>query len=159
MQLIHLRSLYKNQDFLFTNSLPSCFFVSFRFLVSFVIEAAIAANATASTASTASVPSTDVKGVGDGETKNKRQVNDYLRTPGTSVDRSLNDQGPQAFPLQLSHGIYNQPRVPLYTRRPTSNVAHKPQVTEDDVEQEHQRQVRLFIRSCFLFLELACKNA
>lgn len=126
------------------------FFLSFfiRFLVSFVIEAAIAANATASRASATSA---DVTGVGDGETKNKRQVNEYLRTPGTGVASSLNDQGPQAFPLQLSHGIYNQPRVPLYTRRPTSTVAHKPQVTEDDVEQEHQRQVRSIVLDFVFF--------
>lgn len=108
----------------------------FSSLVSFVIEAAVAANATASTP----VPSGgDVKSASDAEPKNKRQVDEYLRTPGTSAAASLNDQGPQAFPLQLSHGIYSQQRAPLYTRRPTA-ISHKPQVTEDDVEQEQQQQ-------------------
>lgn len=129
-------------NLLFSTSLISLnFHFSLSSLVSFVIEAAVAANATASTAT--SVTSADVKSVSDAEPKNKRQVDEYLRTPGTSAASSLNDQGPQAFPLQLSHGIYNQQqRVPLYTRRPTT-ISHKPQVTEDDVEQEQpQRQVR-----------------
>lgn len=111
--------------------------------VSFVIEAAVAANATASPSSSAG--GGDVKNAADSEPKNKRQVDEYLRTAGTSAAASLNDQGPQAFPLQLSHGIYSQQqsqqqqRSPLYTRRPAP-ISHKVQVTEDDVEQEQQQQ-------------------
>lgn len=112
-------------------------------LVSFVIEAAIAANATASAGKS------DGKSVVETE-KNKRQVNQYLRTPGSSAATSLGTEPePQAFPLQLSHGIYSQQRVPLYTRRPTS--ISKPQVTEDVDEQElqPQQQVRCDFYFCF----------
>lgn len=97
-----------------------------------MIEAAVASNATASASKS------DGKSVGETE-KNKRQVNQFLRTPGTSAATSLGTEPePQAYPLQLSHGIYSQQRVPLYTRRPT--VISKPQVTEDIDEQELQPQ-------------------
>lgn len=73
------------------------------------------------------------------DTKNKRQVGQFLRTPGASQATSIGTESePQAFPLQLSHGIYSQQRVPLYTRFPT--VLPKQQVTEDTDEQEPQQQ-------------------
>lgn len=79
-----------------------------------------------------------MKGV-DSETKNKRQANQFLRTPGTNVATSIGTESePQALQLQLSHGIYGQQRVPLYTRRPT--MIPKSQVNEDTEEQEPQQQ-------------------
>lgn len=76
--------------------------------------------------------------------KNKRQIEQFLASPGASIDGSLGydtEQLPQAYPLQLTHGIYNQPqRLPLYTRRPTGS-SKSPLVPEDDViEQERQLQ-------------------
>lgn len=113
-----------------------------------MIEAAVAANATASAGKS------DGKSVVETE-KNKRQVNQYLRTPGTSAATSLGTEPePQAFPLQLSHGIYSQQRVPLYTRRPTT--ISKPQVTEDVDEQELQPQQQ--VRCDFYFLLLINTN-
>lgn len=69
--------------------------------------------------------------------KNKRQINQFLRNPGTSASISIAE--PQAFPLQLSHGIYSQQRLPLYTRRPITK-----QVTEDTEEQDPQQVHQLF---------------
>ncbi|XP_031624006.1 putative uncharacterized protein DDB_G0291608 [Contarinia nasturtii] len=102
-------------------------------VVSFVIEAVLAvANATASSTDS------ETRNTFDSDTKNKRQVNQYIRTPGTSAATSVGtESGPQVFPLQLSHSIYQQ-RLPLYTRRPTT--VSKPQVTEDVNEQEPQQQ-------------------
>lgn len=121
--------------------------------VSIVIKAAIAVNATASTVSSAATA----------EPKSKRQVDQYLRTPGASVSSSLGidgEQDPQAYPLQLSHNIYNQQRLPLYTRRPTTIA--KPQVSDDDLEQAQQPQqqvrsiiFRYFLNYSILFIRLA----
>lgn len=111
-----------------------------------IFEAALAANATASTA-----VNSDGDGGGGGngadakktiETeKNKRQIEQFLGSPGASIDGTLGydtDQFPQAYPLQSTHGIYNQP---LYTRRPTAGSSKSPVLPEDDViEQERQLQ-------------------
>lgn len=105
-----------------------------------MIKAALAANSTAIT-STGNSP--EMRSAVDSETKNKRQVNQYLRTPGTSAITSIGtDSGPQVFPLQLSQGVYSQQRVPLYTRRPTT--ASKPQAIDDgEEEQEPQQQLQV----------------
>lgn len=118
-------------------------------VVSLILEAALAANATASTASTAvnsggggggGAKGADSKKPAETE-KNKRQIEQFLGSPGASIDGTLgydNVQLPQAYPLQLSHGIYNQP---LYTRRPTTGSSKSPVLPEDDViEQERQLQ-------------------
>lgn len=104
------------------------------FLVSISIEATNAKNATASNNS-------EVKSV-DSDTKNKRQVNQFLRTPETNMATSIGiESEPQALPLQLSHGIYSQQRVPLYTRRPTT--IPKSQVNEEDIEEQEPQQQQL----------------
>lgn len=112
------------------------------------MEAALAANATASTPA----PTTVKSGGGGGGSKadskkpvetekNKRQIEQFLGSPGASIDGTLgydNVQLPQAYPLSLSHGIYNQP---LYTRRPSTGSSKSPVGPEDDViEQERQLQ-------------------
>lgn len=98
----------------------------------------MAANSTALPSASSLSSSSDVESVAS-DTKNKRQVDQYLRTPGASASTAIGSEGgPQAFPLQLSHGIYSQSRLPLYTRRPTT--ISKPQVTEENVEQEPQQQ-------------------
>lgn len=77
------------------------------------------------------------------ETKIKRQVNRYLRTPGTNAAKSFGTgTEPQVSPLQFSHGVYDQQRVPSYTRHPTT--LPKLKVPEDDEEQDPQQlqQVR-----------------
>lgn len=140
-------------------------FFSLDNLVSLILEAALAANATAST----SVNSDEGGGGGGGsgdnakkpvETeKNKRQIDQFLGSPGASIDGSLGydaEQGPQAYPLQLTHGIYNQQqRLPLYTRRPTGS-SKSPVFPEDDViEQERQLQSQQQVCSIYsLFLLL-----
>ncbi|XP_055309962.1 uncharacterized protein LOC129573479 isoform X2 [Sitodiplosis mosellana] len=113
-------------------------------VVSFVLKTAIAANATASTGSP------EMKNPVVLETKNKRQVNQYLRTPGTSASIGI-DSGPQVFPLQLSHGIYNQQRVPLYTRRPTT--VSKPQIVEnEELEPQPQQQQQSILPSYYNYI-------
>lgn len=105
-------------------------------LVSIVVEAASAANATAS------APNSDRKTL-NADIKNKRQINQFLRTPGGSASLPIGTE-PQAFPLQQSHGIYSQQRLPSYTRRPTPITK---QGAEDSEEQDphHQQQVyRIF---------------
>lgn len=118
--------------------------------VSLILEAALAANATASTIVNSDGGGGGGGGVGDAkksgetETKNKRQIEQFLGSPGASFDASLGydlEHGPQAYPSQLTHGIYNQQqRLPLYTRRPTGS-SKSPVLPEDDViEQERQLQ-------------------
>lgn len=107
-----------------------------------MIKIVVAVNATESSGP-------EIRSTVDSETKNKRQVNQYLRTPGTSAITSIGtDSGPQVFPL-YSQGLYSQQRVPLYTRRPTTIT--RAQVDEDEEEQEpqQQKQVRCFIRIQF----------
>lgn len=60
---------------------------------------------------------------------NKRQVHQYLRTPGTSSSIGT-DLGPQVF---STHDIYNQRRVPLYNQK-----------VENEGEPEPQQQVQHF---------------
>lgn len=97
-----------------------------------MIKIAIAAKQVNGTSSTGS---SEIRAV-DPDTKNKRQVNQYLQTPGTSAITIRRDSGPQVFPIQLSNGIYSQPS--LYTRRPTP--VSKPQIVENEEEQELQPQ-------------------
>lgn len=59
--------------------------------------------------------------------KNKRQVNQYLRTPGTSA--AADSAGPQVFP----HSIQ---RLPLYTRRPTTAAAEDENINEQELQQQ-----------------------
>lgn len=115
------------------------------FSVSFVIKLVVAVNATATASSGPEIRSTV-----DSETKNKRQVNQYLRMPGTSAISSIGtDSGPQLFPLQLSNGLYSQQRVPLYARRPTTITRAQADEDEEEQEPQQQQQVRCFIRIQF----------
>lgn len=110
-----------------------------------MIEAVFAANATASESKSDKHVSADIK--------NKRQVNQFLQTPGASAATSIGTESePQAFPLQLSHGIYSQQRLPLYTRRPTTITK---QVTEDTEIQEPQQQQQVE-QIFWIYSELYC---
>lgn len=97
-----------------------------------MIKVAVAAEQANATAG-----SPEIRAV-DSETKDKRQVNQYLRTPGTSAITIRTDSGPQVFPIQLPNGIHNQQRVPLYTRRPTT--VSKPNIVENEEEHEAYQQ-------------------
>lgn len=91
------------------------------------------------------------------ETKNKRQIEQFLGSPGASIDGTLGfdtEQLPQAYPLQLTHGIYNQPqRLPLYTRRPTSAVgsSKSPLILPEDDAVEQERQLQSQQQVCSIF--------
>lgn len=107
-----------------------------------MIKIVLAANATESSGQ-------EIRSTVDSETKNKRQVNQYLRTPGTSAITSIGtDSGPQVFPL-YSQGLYSQKRVPLYTRRPTTITRAQADEDEEEQEPQQQQQVRCFIRIQF----------
>lgn len=87
----------------------------------------------------------DAKKSSEADTKNKRQIDQFVGSPGASFSSSLGydaEQSPQAYPLQSTHGIYNQQqRLPLYTRRPIAANSKSPVLPEDDViEQERQLQ-------------------
>lgn len=129
--------------------------------VSLLLEAALAVNATASTSLNNSKNAGSADGGGnveeagiEPETKNKRQIEQFLGSPGASVAASLgydaDPAGPQAYPLQLTHAIYDQQqRLLLYTRRPTGN-SKSPSLSEDDaIEQEQQLQQQQQQQVCF----------
>lgn len=119
-------------------------FHHYIFSVSFVIQAAVAANSTASNRN---------PGVKTSEAKNKRQVDEYLRTPGSSAATAIgSESGPQLFPVQFSHGIYNQHS--LYKRRPSS--IHTPLTTEADEEHESQQQQQQQVRYLFTRTNYLC---
>lgn len=129
--------------------------------VSLILEAALAANATAST-SVNSGGGGKAKKSGEAEAKNKRQIDQFLGSPGASIGSSLGydaEQGLQAYPLQFTQGIYNQPqRLPLYTRHPAGN-SKSPEIDAIEQEQRLQSQQQVCSRNqLFLSPSGHCKS-
>lgn len=106
---------------------------------------------------------------GNAESKNKRQITQYLRTPGTNEQASIgshqqqqqhqHQQQPQsqpfeqseALPLQLSHAIYGQEHgSQVFGRRPTPKSDRQVTETVDEGEQESQQQQQ---REVFNFIK------
>lgn len=130
----------------------------------FVIDTTLAVNKTTSIKQT---NSSDVKVNAD--TKNKRQINQFIRTAGTNDDDGGGGGGSdggnapsieqsEALPLQLTHAIYGQQQghsqqiqqqqQQIFGRRP-SPKNDRVQVTEDvdeENEQEPQQQQRHEVR-------------
>lgn len=107
-------------------------------LVFFVIETTVVAENVTSTL-TAANSSSNTKYVANSDVKNKRQINQFVRTPGaTSVaseTESVDRVQPQTFPSYLTHSIYSQ--QPIYARRPTQKTDSS---TNDDDNQEQEPQ-------------------
>lgn len=104
--------------------------------VTFVIDTTIAANKTTSTTGD---NRSDVKANVNAESKNKRQINQFVRIPGTNEPSSIEQS--EALPLQLTHAIYGQSHSQqsvFGNRRPTPK--NDQQVTEDVDEQDPEPQ-------------------
>lgn len=76
------------------------------------------------------------------DAKNKRQINQFVRTPGANVGagddgqpESIDRIQAQSYPLQLTHAIYSQ--QPIYARRTTAKP--EPQVVDEEQELERQQ--------------------
>lgn len=105
-------------------------------------ENATKSTATPVTAALTSTATSKPKQLPSTEAKNKRQINQFVRTAGANIatndgtePQSIDRVQAQSFPLQLTHSIYSQ--QPIYARRTT--LKPEPQVIDEEQELERQQ--------------------